>query len=189
MPPFEHALLAVDAEPDVVLAAGRRLRDGERAARAAFELDQRGRVVDDLAAGHQRADVGDHAASPAVPTRTSRDAARGSRWRSSRARGRSARDRAPSAGDCSAGRPRGASRGRSGCTRPGPGGSPRAHRRARVAARSGSSGTRNRRARSRRSGRSCRVRATRSHASSKSCVTGLSPTTSSPASSAAAAYG
>ena len=56
--PIEHSLLAVDAQANVVLSAGGRLRRRERSARAAFELDQRRRVVDDLAARHQRAQVG-----------------------------------------------------------------------------------------------------------------------------------
>ncbi len=58
MVPFEHALLAVDAQPDVVLAARGRLRHRERAAHVAFEFHQRGDVVDDLAPRQQRADVG-----------------------------------------------------------------------------------------------------------------------------------
>ena len=59
--PVEHSLLAVDAQPDVVLAAGGRLRHSECAARAAVEFDQRRHVVDDLAAGKERAHVRDHA--------------------------------------------------------------------------------------------------------------------------------
>ena len=49
MPPVEHALVAVDAQPDVVLAAGGCLRHGERAARAAVEFEQRRNVIDHLA--------------------------------------------------------------------------------------------------------------------------------------------
>ena len=57
--PVEHALVAVDTQPDVVLAAGRGLRDGEAAARAAVEFDQRRHMVDHAPPRHQRADVGD----------------------------------------------------------------------------------------------------------------------------------
>ena len=108
--PVEHALLAVDAQPDVVLAAGGRLRHGERAARAAVELDQRRHVVDDLAPGHQRADVGDDARDGQRRRRSTRDAARGSRSRSSPAPARCAAGRGSSESGCSAGRPRRASR-------------------------------------------------------------------------------
>ena len=48
----------MDGEADVVFAAGRRLRDRQRAARAALEFDHRRRVVDHLAPGHQRDGIG-----------------------------------------------------------------------------------------------------------------------------------
>ena len=58
MRPVEHPALAVDAQPDVVLAAGGGLRDRERSARATLEFDQGGDVVDDLAPGNERGNVG-----------------------------------------------------------------------------------------------------------------------------------
>ena len=58
MIPVQHAALAVDAQPDIVLAARGGLGHGERAARAAGKAHVRRGVVDDFAAGHQRRDVG-----------------------------------------------------------------------------------------------------------------------------------
>src|SRR5437868_10540571 len=58
MAPIEHALVAVDPEPDVVFPAGGRLGDGERAACAAVELEQGRNVIDELAPRDKRADVG-----------------------------------------------------------------------------------------------------------------------------------
>src|SRR2546427_7657065 len=57
VPPLEHAFLAVHPQPDVVLAAGCRLRDSQRAARAPAELDQSGDVIDELATRKQRPNI------------------------------------------------------------------------------------------------------------------------------------
>src|SRR6202011_1851328 len=58
MPPIEHGLVAVDPQPYIVFPAGGRLGDGERAACAAVELEQRRNVIDELAPRDKRTDVG-----------------------------------------------------------------------------------------------------------------------------------
>ncbi len=134
--PVEHALVAVDAQPDVVLAAGGRLRDGERAARTAFEFDQRGDVVDDLAARQQRAQVGGNARAE-QPGDEAREMLRVAADRAHHERLPAAvRIEEPAQAVVLRAVLERASRARSGCIRPGRAGSRRARRRARASARS-----------------------------------------------------
>ena len=190
MPPLDHALVAVDAQADVVLAAGGGLRHGERAARAVVRIA--------TAPTRSRPPCGPGTSAPTSaatrvtasrPTNDARCCAwqpialMTSAWPLRAGRGSSARRlfcgpsstrvAIPALDVLDLHEPQRAERAV-------------AHE---VRARSASSGTRCSRARPRTVVPAGASRATRSRACAKSCVTGLSQTTSRPASSAAAANG